>query len=193
MSVLRTIEKNLDTVFTRQLPPLPPNGQRALVQYLPWINLLLGFMTLYAAYALWHWAHLANNLVNLANNLSALYGGPVVTSNRLTFGIWLGIAVLIAEGLLYLAAYPGTRDRKKSGWNLMFYALLVNAVYAVIILFTDYGSLGSLIWTLIGTALGLYLIFQVHGSYAPAKGASSAKIAKRAKAKTTKTAKAKKP
>jgi uncharacterized membrane protein len=165
MGALVPLEKSLDDLFVKQAPALPAGGKKALVQYLPWINLILGLIALYTAYVLWHWAHFANSLVNYANSLSAAYGGPTVATNRLSVGIWLGIAVLAVEALLYIAAFPGTRDRKKVGWNLMFYALLVNIVYGVVVLFTNYGGVGNLIGSVIGSAIGLYLLFQIRSSY----------------------------
>lgn len=165
MGALQPLEKSLDDLFVKQAPALPAGGKKALVQYLPWINLILGLIALYTAYVLWHWAHFANSLINYANSLSAAYGGPTVATNRLSVGIWLGIVVLAIEALLYIAAFPGTRDRKKVGWNLMFYALLVNIVYGVLVLFTDYGSVGNLVGAVIGSAIGLYLLFQIRSSY----------------------------
>lgn len=169
MRALEPLERNLDDFFVNQSPPLPSNAKKALVYYLPWINLALGLLTLYSVYVIWHWAHLASNLINYANSISAAYGGPQISSNRLTFGIWLGLIVLALEAVLYIIAFPATRGRKKSGWNLMFYAFLINVVYGVVILFTDYGSLGTLIWTLIGSFVGLYLLFQIRGNYNTAK------------------------
>ena len=168
------LERNLDDLFVKSAPALPAGGKKFLVEYLPWINLILGVISLYTAWALWHWAHFANSLINYANSLSAAYGGPAVATNRMTIGIWLGIAVLAVEGLLYIAAFPGTRDRKKSGWNLLYYALLLNIVYGVVVLFTDYGSVGNLIGAIIGSAIGLYLLFQIRASYSGAAAAKKA-------------------
>jgi hypothetical protein len=169
MKAIRSLEKNLSDIFLKQSPPMPSNARRALVYYLPWINLVLGLLALYSAYIIWHWAHHTDNLIDYANSISAAYGGPVIATNKLSFGIWLGLIVLIIEAFLYLAAFSATRNRKKSGWNLMFYALLINVVYGVVILFTAYGSLGTLIWTIIGSGLGLYLLFQIQSSYGRAK------------------------
>lgn len=170
MGSLQTLENNLNDIFGKKAPPLPRGGKKALVEYLPWINLVLGLLALYTVYVLWHWAHVANSLINYANTLSATYGGPAVApANRLSFGIWLGLIVLAVEALLYIAAFPGTRDRKKSGWNLMFYALLVNVVYGVVVMFTNYGGVGNLIGTLIGSGIGLYLLFQIRSSYTAGK------------------------
>jgi len=164
MSALQPLEKNLDDLFVKKAPPLPASGKKALVEYLPWINLVLGLLALLVVYGLWNWAHADNGLINYANSLSSAYGGPTV-GNRLSFGIWLGLVVLTVEALLYIAAFPATRERKKSGWNLMFYAMLVNLLYGVIIAFTSYGGVGSLIGTVIGSAIGLYLLFQIRSSY----------------------------
>lgn len=169
MSALQALETKLADLFVEKAPPLPREGKKTLVQYLPWINLALGLLALYSVYIIWHWAHVANTLINYANNLSAAYGGPPVAANRLSFGIWLGLIILAVEAVLYLAAFPGARDRQKSGWNFMFYALLVNIVYGVVIAFTSYGGFGNLFVTVIGSGVGLYLLFQIRSSYSHKK------------------------
>jgi uncharacterized membrane protein HdeD (DUF308 family) len=161
MRALQSLENNLNDTFAKKAPPLPPSSKKALVQYLPWINLLLGLLALYTVYALWHWAHLNAGLLSVP----AAASGLPAASNNLDFGIWLGLATLTIEALLYIAAFPGTRDRKKAGWNLMFYALLVNIVYGFIMLFTSYGGFATLLSTLIGSGVGLYLLFQIRSSY----------------------------
>ena len=165
MSAIQTIETKLDEIFVKNAPALPTNGKKALVKYLPWINLVLGLLTLYSAYLLWHWAHYANALINYANSYGALYGGPTISTDRMNFGLWLALVFLIIESVIYLAAFPATRKRQKRGWDLMFYAVLVNIVYAVIVAFTRYGGVGSLLFGLIGVAIGLYLLFQIRASY----------------------------
>ena len=165
MSAFHPLENSLNDIFVKQAPALPTGGKKFLVLYLPWINLILGILTLYTVYVLWHWAHWANALINYANSFNAAYGGPTIATNRMGVGIWLSLLVLAFEALLYIAAFPATRDHKKSGWDLMFYAALVNVVYGVVILFSNYGNLGNLIGTLIGSAIGLYLLFQIRASY----------------------------
>jgi uncharacterized membrane protein HdeD (DUF308 family) len=100
--------------------------------------------------------------------MSATTGGPPIVSERMNLGLWLGLILLITEAVLYIAAFPAIRARKKSGWDLLFYAMLVNVVYGVVVLFTSYGSLVSLIGTLIGSGIGLYLLFQIRSSYSKA-------------------------
>lgn len=170
MSTTNSLEKSLEGAF-KSAPKLPEGGKKFLVQYLPFINLILGVLSLWTAYALWQWAHIASGFIDYANNLSRLYGGTAVVKDRLSVTIWLSLAVLAIEGVIYIAAFPGTRAKKKAGWNLMFYALLVNAVYGVVVLFTDYGGVGNFLGYLIGTVIGLYLLFQIRDSYGGGKSA----------------------
>lgn len=174
MSASQTLETNLDNIFGKQAPQLPSNAKKAIASIVPWASLILGIFSLYSVYVLWHWAHTANDLINSLNSLSAAYGGPQVAADRMSMGIWLGLIVMAIEGLLYVAAFPGTRDRKKSGWNLLYYALLINIVYGIVIMFTSYGGFGSLIGTLIGSAIGFYFLFQIRGLYSGARARKKA-------------------
>lgn len=175
MDLLKSLESRLDVIFNQKAPTLSRNAKKVIVQYLPWINLILGVFTLLAVRALWSWAHVANGLVNYVNNLNANYGLPAAPVHRMGFGIWLAVIVLAIEAILYIAAFPGTRAHKKSGWNLLFYALIINVVYGVIILFTSYGGISSLIETVIASAIGAYFLFQIRSTYTNATRRSVAK------------------
>lgn len=165
MSAVSTIEKSLSGLF-KSAPKLPANGKKALVQYLPWINAVLGALMLLAAYSLWNWADKVNNAVDYVNELTKAFGGTEVAGgSRFNVGIWIGIVLLVVQAVLYLAAFKPTQARKKKGWDLLFYALLANVVYAVVVLFTDYGGVGSLVGYLIGAVIGFYLLFQIRDSY----------------------------
>ena len=174
MGALDSLEKSLDGVLGSKAPvKLPENGKKTIAEWLPWISLALGLLTLWAAYSLWHWADVADEAVEYVNSLSRAFGGTEVVADRFTAGIWLGLIVVAIEGVLYLAAFPALKARKKSGWNLVFYAALVNIVYAVVLLFTDYGGAGNFILNLIGSVIGLWLLFQIRSVYTGSKATSS--------------------
>ncbi len=177
MSALDSLEKKLDELFVKQMPALPVGLKKWLVKYLPWINLVLGVLTALAALGLWRSAHRVNELVDYANQLSAQYGVPGAQAQDLSIFFWFALIVLAVEAVLYIAAFPGMRDKKKSGWNLLFYALLINLAYGFIVMFTDYGGVGSFIGAIIGTAIGGYFLFQIRSSYSKAPAARTAKKA----------------
>lgn len=165
MAALGSLEKNLQDIFVGKLPPLPANGKKFLVKNLPYISAVIGALTLLATWELWRWAHIANDLIRYANEMSRMYGGEQVATTRMNATIWLALIVLLVEAVMYLMAFQPTKDRKKSGWNLLFYAALVNLVYGVITIFTDYNGFGSFLGTLIATGAGLYLLFQIRDKY----------------------------
>ena len=92
----------------------------------------------------------------------------------MTLWIWLALAVLVVEAVLYLLAFPGLRDRKKFGWNYLYWGALVNVAYAVVSLFDGYNGVGNFVGALIGSAVGLWLLFQVRSSYLGSKSTSAA-------------------
>lgn len=182
MAALDPLENKLNEIFVKQLPALPDGGKKFLVSYLPYINLILGVIVLFSVVNLWRWATVANDFIDYANRVSEAYGGTTITgTDRLGPVIWLAVITLGIQGLLYVASFPGTKAKKKSGWNLMFYALIVNVLYGIVMVFSAYGGIGSLFGSLIGTAIGLYLLFQIRSSYSTGKVApKAAKTAKKA-------------
>lgn len=166
MEALKGLETKLDEVLVKNAPfQLPKKAKDWIVQYLPYINLVLGVISLWAALGLYRWATVANQFVDYANSVYRSVGIPTQSVERLTTVVWLGIVVLAIEGLLYVLAFVPTRDRKKSGWDLLFLALLVNVVYGVVMVFSDYGGVSSLFGTLLSTLVGLYFLFQIRSAY----------------------------
>lgn len=165
MTALSDVEKRLNEVFVAKAPALPDNAKKWIVEYLPWINVILGLFALWAVYTLWHWARWTSEWADYANSLTAIYGGTPISTNRWTFTVWLSLAVLLVQALVYILAFPALKARKKTGWNLLFYAALLNIVYGLIVMFSEYGNLGSLIGSVIGTGIGLYFLFQIRSVY----------------------------
>jgi predicted neutral ceramidase superfamily lipid hydrolase len=124
---------------------------------------------------LWSWANTTTRIIDNVNTISAIYGGKEIVPNRLSLLVWVSLIVLAVSAVLYIAAYPGTKAKKKSGWNLLFYAALLNFAYGVVNAFTDYGTVMSLIGTLIGTIIGLFFLFQIRSYYTGSTAKAPAK------------------
>ncbi|MEJ0073109.1 MAG: hypothetical protein WDN27_03460 [Candidatus Saccharibacteria bacterium] len=166
--ITSTWETKLDEIFVRKAPKLPDGGKKALVEWAPWISLIVGILTLLSAWSLWHWARAVDGLTNYLNTVCNAYGTTSacgVSTSRYSLALWLGVIVLVIEGVLYVAAYSGLKARKKQGWNYLYYGALINVVYAIISLFTDYDKVGHFIGALIGSAIGFYLLFQIRSAY----------------------------
>ena len=171
MGPLQKLETSLDEVLHKKAPfQLPVNGKRGLAYALWWIALVAGLLQLWAAWMFWHAAHTINKLVDFANSLSSVYGTTPYTAPavHLGFFFYLSLLVLAFDAVLLLFAVPQLKAHRKSGWNLLFYGALINAVYGVVRIFSDYGGgIGSLIWALIGSVIGLYFLFQAREYFLP--------------------------
>lgn len=176
MGAIDQLENKLNDVFVKNAPyQLPENAKKVIVDILPWLNLIFGVLTLLSAYWLYQAATVVDRWVGWANEVSRAYGGSVsVDANRLSLMVWLGIIVLAVEGVLWIAAFPGVRDKRKAGWNLLFIALLVNIVYGFLSLFINVGSysgISGFLGYVISTAIGLYLLFQIRSAFLGKKAA----------------------
>ncbi len=170
------LEEQLNELFVKNVPKLPDGGRKALVAWAPIVTLILGLLSLFTAWSLWHWARLAdmvNNVVNgIAGNSNLCngyyypgYACGATLYSRFSVWLWLGVAFLAVNGILYLLAYPGLKSRQKQGWDYLYYALLLQVIYAVLSLFIPYNAGGHFIGSLIGAVIGFYLLFQIRGSY----------------------------
>lgn len=164
MAQLDKLETTLDDVLNKKAPfKIPENGRRTLAGALWWLALVFGVLQLWAAWGLWRVAHWTDQLADYANSLAAVYGGPV--TNDLGAFYYLALVVLAVTAVLSLLAAPGLKAMKKAGWNLLFYSMLVNVAYGVVVLFVSYGGFGDMVWALISSLIGAYLLFQVRGEF----------------------------
>jgi len=159
--MLKSLEDWLAGVY-KGSPKLSAGAKKSIVGIWPWVALIFGIIQLLAAWELWHWGHAVNNVVN---TLNAYYGTTIGHVNDLNIFYWISFAMLLVEAIMLLVAFPKLRAAQKSGWNLLFYAALLNFVYGVFSAFNNYGGLGSLIVQVIVTAVVLYFLFQIRDHY----------------------------
>lgn len=165
MSAFKKLESNLDNALVKKAPfQLPEEARKLIVEWSPWINLVLGILGLLAAKWLWDAGHTVNKLVDYVSTLTQGYAAPV---QKLGFFFYASLLSLIISAVLMLIAVPGLKAKSKSrGWDLAFYAVLFNLVYGVVYLFADQGGeVGRLISTAVSTIVGLYILFQIRGYY----------------------------
>lgn len=161
------LETKLNELFVKNAPALPKGGKDFLVQYIPYLSLIGGLFSLWAAFGIWDWARQANKVVDWANQLSASVGGETISTSRWTATLWISLIILVITGIIYILAYSPLKARKKAGWNLLFYALLLGVVNGIVGIFIDNygGGFGGFIGSLIGFAIGGYLLFQIREAY----------------------------
>ncbi len=162
MDLIRKAESALAGVF-KSAPNISASGKESLAKAWPWLAVIFGVLQLWAAWVLW-------DLLRVADRVTTIFGtyinsGFSVYSGKDKFFIYLSIISLVVDAVLLLVAYPKLVKRQKAGWDLIFIAALINAVYGVLNLFIYGRGFGSLIASLAGSVVGFYLLFQVREKY----------------------------
>jgi len=146
----------LEPYFTKQAPfQIPENGRKLIVEWLPWINLVLAIFGILALLSLL-------TLLGIANVVTA----GAVTAASGPF-VWLSFLALMAQIAVQFIAFPGLRKRQMSAWLLLFWANIIFFAYGVLnsITTNPLVMIWSIVWSAVGTAIGLYILFQIKSHY----------------------------
>lgn len=158
------LESKLEEVFVKKAPfTLPENAKGMLVQYLPWLTLIGAVLMLLASWSLYQLLTYAVGVAGYASTYGYTVGGA-----QLGVIGWLSLAVLVLEAVIMLLAFSPLKARKKQGWNMLYWVALLSVGFSVIYFFADW-NLPSLIFSLFGSAVSLFILFQIRGHYVAAK------------------------
>jgi hypothetical protein len=128
-------------LVTKAPVQIPDNVKEWLVQYGPWITIVVLALTL--------------PMLMLALGLGTVlvpFGGVGYVTG---FGV-VALGLIVEIGLTVMAL-PGLFARKMSGWTLLFYARLVSFVANVLA--------GAIVSALVVGVISLYVLFQVRLLY----------------------------
>ena len=142
---LKKLTDLLDLYLVKKAPyTLPDKAKETIVKLSPYIAILVLVLSAPAVLALFS---LGAALTPLAAIAGVNYG----------IGYYLAEIFLVISLIVTALAIPGLFNRKLSAWNLMFYSSLINAVYTLF--------RGDIFGLIIGTAISLYILFQVKSYY----------------------------
>jgi len=127
-----------------KLPSLPKSATDVLVKITPWIALIFGILGILAGLAGLGILTALSPFVMMGNGLSG-------TATSL-----LTAVLAVVSSALLLAAFPGTKALKMTGWNMLFWSEVVSTVSSLLLL-----SLSGVI----GAFIGFYLLYQIKRYY----------------------------
>ncbi|MDB5165848.1 MAG: hypothetical protein JWM00_738 [Candidatus Saccharibacteria bacterium] len=177
MELVKKLEVTLAGWY-KQVPfHLPVGGRKWLSENVWWIVLIgviAGALSIIASVQAFLWAE----QVSRQYRESVLYYGitPTVNDSMAMTVVWVSVLFYVAVIVLELLAISPLRARKKRGWNLLFLAMLVSAISGVVIAVLQ-TSVGSLLGTALGLAIGGYFLFEIHSHFGGAQTVKKAKPA----------------
>ena len=144
---MTTLEHKLASLFAKG-PHLPAKWRHTLVHIAPWLVLIGGILGLMRI--------LSAGFLSLFFLSLAWIGGSI---GQCVFGLILTIGFLIS--LFKILAFKPLQKRRKKGWDLVFFAMLLEVLSSLLDNVLGYG----LVSNLIGPVLGLWLLFEVRSEY----------------------------
>lgn len=141
---INELEKTLDLYFGQKAPALPKGFKRAIVDYGPWLLLIVLIISLPGLLAVFGLGTLA---------LPFTYMGGMRYGARMSAYYLFAVAMAILE----IVALPGLFKKAKKSWRLLFYVSLI-AFTENLVRF----DLGSLV---IGSIVNWYFLFQIKDQY----------------------------
>lgn len=166
---MQQVEQKLDDLLVKNAPVhLPEEAKKMIGQLMPWVTLIGGVLSVAGAWVLFSSINAVSYLGGIADDAARMYGYGYTSAGRgLVFIVWISIALLVTQAVLHFMAFPALRLLKKSGWRLLMYANLLWLVYNIVYFFYLMDVM-NLIFSLIGSLAGLFILFQVRGLYSDA-------------------------
>lgn len=143
-----TLLVSLEDVF-KSLPKLPKGFTDFLVTVTPWLSLVFGVFLLVIV-----------GLLGAVGLIASFAAAVVGLAPQYVIVMILTLALAVVQGLLMVLAFKPTQNREMVGWRLLAYVELLSAVSAILTL-----NVGGIIWGLLWTAVGFYLLFQIKHYY----------------------------
>lgn len=143
-SPLVQLEETLDLYFGKKAPALPSSVKEIIVNFAPWITLIMVVVSLPAVLALL-------GIGSLLAPFSFMNGA------NSGFAYMLSLIFLAASVLFEALAIPGLFKKSRQGWNFVFYSTLVGILSNLVNF-----NLSSLI---IGGLISFYFLFQIKSYY----------------------------
>jgi hypothetical protein len=154
---MKNLENFLEDIFLKKVPYQLPQKAK---------DIIVGFA---------YWAAIIGVVLSVLSILSFLRASSYFSTLSRVYGVsmgaqyYLGIVVLVIQTVLMGLSIPGLKVKSKKGWQMMYYSALVSVAYSVV----SFYSISSLVWSLIWSAVGMYILFQVKSVYAGQTGQSS--------------------
>jgi len=149
---MHSFSTNIESKFadiSSDLPSLPHEFVTWLTRWAWLIVAIVGILYLFDALG----------FLTLANDFgyAGFFGGL-----SFTFSLYLAAALTAVYGGCYLVAVPGLREHQRRGWQMLFYASLLQVVLVVVVIVLT--GLGN-IWSLLEVLVVWYLLFQIRPSF----------------------------
>lgn len=164
MQSLHKLEKTVAGWYSG-LPHLPKNVQKWIGENIWWIILIVFILSIFSVFSLIAGITALATLSTAAYSAYGMYGVGADAGMALT-AAWVTLAGLIVTTVVLGLAISPLKEGKKKGWDLLFFSDIAYFAITVAGMLVGFNFAG-IIGTVIGTAIGLYFLFEIRGHFLP--------------------------
>jgi hypothetical protein len=143
------VEAYLAPLFAN-LPHIPQGGREFIVSIAPWLALIFGILGVWGG-------------IQMLGFGGGQYSELMRMAGYSSSSFVIGAIFNIASSALLLAGFTGLKAHTKSGWNFVFYSMLVSILGGVVSVVM--GMMYGIVGLVIGAFIGFYLLFEVRSHY----------------------------
>jgi hypothetical protein len=164
MELIRSLEK-LVAGWLKNVPHLPPAGQKWLAENVWWIALIGAILSGIAA------LFSISAIMIAVSPAALLWAVPGFVAFAVISAI-IGLVFNIVRAVLLGMSVTPLRELQKKGWVLLFLNWIVYALYIVVsailslLTLSFFGFFAGVIFGAIGLAISGYFLFEIHGQFA---------------------------
>jgi len=137
------LENELEPIFLGKFPPFPEDVKEFIVKYGPFFILVSAIFMLFGL------------LTAFGIGTAAIGTGMIPYGSG--FYMYAGLMIATIIMAMYFMAFSPLRARKKAGWNLLYYALLLSLISNLLQL--------ALFSFIVSALLGFWVLFQIREKY----------------------------
>lgn len=163
MKIIKDLEKILGDLF-KGLPALPESTKKWLAEY-AWVFAVLGVVFGAIAGLLLLTGAIFVSTVVTPGYVDSLYAVTPVSTSRIVLFAWIALAALAVNVYILYKAVPKLKVKSRSGWDLLFLSAVLWLAYDVFNWLQYTRDVGSFVWGIITTAIGLYILFQIREKF----------------------------
>lgn len=162
---MKVLESKLDELLVKKAPyQLPENFKKGLVKALPYLALIGAILMVLGAWGIYQILTWTGSWMGAAGDMGVIYGPYSTYTTSYAPMLWVSLLLIVAEAVLLFMAFSPLKTHLKRGWDLLFWVSLINAAYSIVYVIAT-PNLMQFVMSLLGSVVGLYLLFQIRSHY----------------------------
>lgn len=166
MSTLKNLEQTLVNWQKNSPVHLPVTWRRWLGDNSWWlviVGIVLSALSVIGSLRMLLWTE---DLLRTTRQFAESFGVTVPNTGVMyDVGLWISVATLAAAALIQIKSIQPLRDKKKSGWDLLFLAAVISLVGSLVSGLVTGSIVGTVLGIAVAAVISWFVLFEIRGQF----------------------------